>query len=180
MSESNSTCGTSPVRAPQAPSAPALYLGDDLIAVRSGARIPGVSTETLKLMRSVAVNERWRIGAQLVAYSSICARGNENNLHQAGTTTDLNGNTRTFLGPGYAPGYAALNLSTRYNVLSDLEFFARISNLFNHPYATAGAQAENPFNAAGEFQTDPQRWQREIFDTPGAPRAAWIGLRYRF
>ena len=73
-----------------------------------------------------------------------------------------------------------LNLSTRYNISSDLEFFARIANVFNRQYATAGALAENPFNAAGEFQTDPEDWQRETFYAPGAPRAAWIGLRYRF
>ena len=67
-----------------------------------------------------------------------------------------------------------------YKFSKGLNIKAGINNLFNHPYATAGAQAENPFNAAGEFQTDPQRWQREIFDAPGAPRAARIGLRYRF
>jgi len=33
---------------------------------------------------------------------------------------------------------------------------------------------------AGEFQTDPEDWQRETFYAPGAPRAAWVGLRYRF
>ena len=180
VSENNSTRGTSPVCSPQDPSDPAVYLGDDLIAVTPGARMPGVPTQTLKLMGSYAVNERWRIGAQFVAYSSIFVRGNENNRHQAGTTTDLNGITRTFLGPGYAPGYGVLNLSTRYNISSDLEFFARIANVFNRQYATAGALAENPFNAAGEFQTDPEDWQRETFYAPGAPRAAWVGLRYRF
>ena len=180
VSENNSTRGTSPVCSPQDPSNPAVYLGDDLIAVTPGARMPGVPTQTLKLIGSYAVNERWRVGAQFVAYSSIFVRGNENNRHQAGTATDLNGITRTFLGPGYAPGYGVLNLSTRYNISSDLEFFARIANVFNRQYATAGALAENPFNAAGQFQTNPEDWQRETFYAPGAPRAAWVGLRYRF
>jgi iron complex outermembrane recepter protein len=180
VSENNSTRGTSPVCSPQDPRNPAVYLGDDLIAVTPGTRMPGVPTQSLKLIGSYAVNEIWRIGAQLVSYSSIFVRGNENNRHQAGTSTDLNGITRTFLGPGHAPGYAVLNLSTRYNISSDLEFFARIANVFNRQYATAGALAENPFNAAGEFQTDPEDWQRETFYAPGAPRAAWIGLRYRF
>jgi iron complex outermembrane receptor protein len=180
VSENNSTRGTSPACSPADPADPGVYMGDDLIAVNPGDRIPGIPTQTLKLMGSFAVNERWRIGAQLVAYSSIIVRGNENNKHEPGTVTDLNGITRTFLGPGYAPGYAVLNLSTRYNVSSDLELFARIANVFNRQYATAGALAENPFNAAGEFQTDPEDWQRETFYAPGAPRAAWIGLRYRF
>jgi outer membrane receptor protein involved in Fe transport len=142
VAQNNSTRGTSPVCSPQDPNDPTLYLGDDLIAVTPGARMPGVHTQTLKLIGSVAVNERWRIGAQLVAYSSIFVRGNENNLHEAGTTTELNGFTRTFLGPGNAPGYGVLNLSTRYDVSSDLEFSARIANVFNRQYATAGAGRE--------------------------------------
>ncbi len=180
VSENNSTRGTSTVCSPQDPSDPAVYVGDDLIAVTPGARMPGVPTQTFKLMGSYAVNESWRIGAQVVAYSSIFVRGNENNLHQAGTATDLNGITRTYLGPGYAPGYGVLNLSTRYRVSNDFEVFARLANVFNRQYATAGALAENPFNAAGDFQADPDDWQRETFYAPGAPRAAWIGLRYRF
>ena len=180
VSENNSTRGTSTACSPADPSDPGVYLGDDLIAVAPGQRMPGIPTQTLKLMGSVAVNERWRIGAQLVAYSSIIVRGNENNKHEPGTSTDLNGNTRSFLGPGHAPGYAVLNLSTRYDVSSDLELFARIANVFDRQYASAGALAENPFSAAGEFQTDPDLWQRETFYAPGAPRAAWIGLRYRF
>jgi iron complex outermembrane receptor protein len=52
--------------------------------------------------------------------------------------------------------------------------------VFNRQYATVGALAENPFNAAAEFQTDPEDWQRGIFYAPGAPRAARVGLRCRF
>ena len=44
VSENNSTRGTSTVCSPQDPSEPAIYLGDDLIAVTPGARMPGVST----------------------------------------------------------------------------------------------------------------------------------------
>ena len=180
VSQNNSTRGTSSACSPQDPGNPGVYAGDDLIAVTPGDRMPGVPTQTLKLIGSYAVNEHWRIGAQLVAYSSIFVRGNENNKHEPGTYTDLNGITRTFLGPGYAPGYAVLNLSTRYAVSSDVEIYARIANVFNRQYAAAGALAENPFNASGEFEADPGLWQRETFYAPGAPRAAWVGLRYRF
>jgi iron complex outermembrane receptor protein len=180
VSRNNSTRGTSTLCSPQDPADPGVYLGDGLIAVAPGARLPGVPAQSLKLNGSYAPSEHWRVGAQLVAYSSIFVRGNENNQHQPGTATDLNGITRTFLGPGTAPGYMVLNLSTRYAVSDDLEFYARIANLFNRQYATAGALAENPFNAAGEFQADPQHWSHETFYAPGAPRAAWVGLRYRF
>ncbi len=180
VSANNSTRGTSPACSPQDPRAPGVRVGDDLIAVTPGARMPGIPAQSLKLNASYAVNERWRVGLQFVAYSSIFVRGNENNRHEPGTATDLNGVTRTFLGPGDAGGYGVLNLSTRYALTPDLELFARFANVLDKQYATAGALAENPFNAAGQFETDPEAWQRETFYAPGAPRAAWIGLRYRF
>ena len=180
VSENNSTRGTSSQCSPEDPSDPGVYEGDDLIAVTPGARLPGVPAQTFKLAASYAVTEQWRVGLQFVAYSSIYVRGNENNRHEAGTYTDLNGITRTYLGPGTAPGYGVLNLSTRYAVTPELELYARFANVLNKQYATAGALAENPFNAAGQFQPDPDTWQRETFYAPGAPRAAWVGLRYRF
>jgi hypothetical protein len=42
-----------------------------------------------------------------------------------------------------------------------------------------GALAENPF-VSGGFQADPDNWRRETFVAPGAPRAAWLGVRYVF
>ncbi len=180
VSANNSTRGTSPQCSQEVPGSPGIYSGDDLIAVTPGSRMPGIPEQSLKLAASYAVNDRWRVGMQFVAFSSIFVRGNENNRHEPGTYSDLNGITRTFLGPGYAPGYGVLNLSTRYAVSPDLELYARFANVLNKQYATAGALAENPFNASGQFETDPAAWQRETFYAPGAPRAAWIGLRYRF
>jgi iron complex outermembrane receptor protein len=180
VSANNSTRGTSTRCSQQDPGDPAIYLGDDLIAVTPGSRLPGIPEQSLKLMASYAVNDQWRVSMQFVAFSSFFVRGNEDNRHEAGTYTDLNGITRTFLGPGSAPGYGVLNLSTRYTVSSKLELFARFANVLSKQFATAGALAENPFNAAGQFEPDPALWQRETFYAPGAPRAAWIGLRYRF
>ena len=56
--------------------------------------------------------------------------------------------------------------------------FARIDNVFNTDYNTAAILAENPFNSAGQFQTNSDDWANETFFAPGAPRAAWIGVRY--
>ena len=178
VSANNSTRGTFAQCSPQG--AGGSYEGNDLIAVVPGARLPGIPAQSFKLAASYAVNERWHVGMQLVAYSSAYVRGNENNRHEPGTATDLNGITRSFLGPGTAGGYGVLNLSTRYAISPEIELFARFANVLNKQYATAGALAENPFNAAGQFQTDPETWTRETFYAPGAPRAAWLGLRYRF
>lgn len=180
VSQNNSTRGTSTRCSPQDPAQPGVYEGDDLIAVSPGEQLPGVPAQTLKLNGSYMASERWQIGMEFVAFSSVYVRGNENNRHAAGTYDDLNGEARTFLGPGSLGGYGVLNLSTRYAITPALEVFARIANVLDKHYASAGALAENPFNASGQFQTDPDDWSRETFYAPGAPRAAWVGLRYRF
>ncbi|HEX6736122.1 MAG TPA: hypothetical protein VF096_15045, partial [Azonexus sp.] len=60
------------------------------------------------------------------------------------------------------------------------DVFARVNNVFDKRYATAAALAENPFAANGSFQSDSEDWRRETFVAPGAPRAAWLGVRYSF
>jgi iron complex outermembrane recepter protein len=92
---------------------------------------------------------RGRSVPEFNAFSSRYVNGNDNNLHQAGPFTDLNGITRTYLGSGTTAGFNVLNLSTQLALTKDLEFFARVANVFNAQYWTAGALAENPFNATG-------------------------------
>jgi outer membrane receptor protein involved in Fe transport len=180
VSANNSSRGTSAECSPEDSGNPGTFLGDDLIAVSPGNRIPGIPEHSFKLALWLPVAERLLLGADLVAFSSQYVRGNENNRHEAGTAEDLNGDTRTFLGPGKVAGYGLVNLRARYNLLQGWELFARINNLFDRRYATAGALAENPFDSAGRFQTNSDDWTRETFIAPGAPRAGWIGVRYRF
>ena len=180
VSENNSSRGTSTECSPEDPGSPGTFLGDDLIAVRSGDRLPNIPEQSFKLVVNFSPVPSWRIGAEVIAYSSQFVRGNENNQHQAGTFTDLNGDTRTFLGSGKASGYGIVNLSTQYRFGRGWEIFARLVNLFDKQYYSAGALAENPFDAAGTFQTDSSLWTRETFYAPGAPRAGWVGVRYRF
>ncbi|MGE6191220.1 hypothetical protein [Pseudomonas sp. SCT] len=41
--------------------------------------------------------------------------------------------------------------------------------------------AENPFVGSGNaFESDPDEWRHEQFIAPGAPRAGWLGARYRW
>jgi outer membrane receptor protein involved in Fe transport len=180
VSENNSSRGTSAQCSPEDPGAPGTFLGDDLIAVRPGERMPGIPEHNFKFTLGWKPGGGWRIGADLIAFSGLYVRGNENNLHQAGTFQDLNGDVRTFLGPGTLPGYAIVNLQARRSFGGGWELFGRINNLFDRTYATAGALAENPFDAAGSFQTNSGLWTRETFSAPGAPRSGWIGVRYRF
>jgi iron complex outermembrane receptor protein len=179
VSENNSSRGTSTECSPEDPGAPGTFLGDNLIAVRPGHRIPGIPEHAFKLALGFTATDRWRFGADILAFSDQYVRGNENNQHQAGTSTDLNGEARTFLGPGKVGGYLILNLHTRYAIGRGWEVFGRINNVFDKRYFTGGALAENPFDAGGTFQTDSEIWTRETFFAPGTPRAAWVGVRYR-
>ena len=64
-----------------------MRVGDELIAVTPGTRMPGIPAQSLELNASYALNERWRVGIQFVAYSSIFVRGNENTTNRAPTRT---------------------------------------------------------------------------------------------
>lgn len=153
---------------------------DDEILVGPGSRIPGIPARSFKLAAGYQFSDRWQVGGEVNAFSKQYVRGNENNRHQAGESTDSFGSTRTFLGDGTAPGYAVVNLRSRYHLGGGWEFFARINNLFDKHYFTGGALAENPFAADGVFQTDSEAWTRETFYAPGAPRSGWLGVKYRF
>jgi iron complex outermembrane receptor protein len=174
LGENNSSRGQSPVCTDASAGT-----GDGLILVSPGNRIPGVPEHQFRLSGEYRVNDRFSLGAALIAFSDQFVRGNENNLHQPGTFTDLLGDDRTFLGPGRVSGYGIVNLAARYRLHPNWEVFARVDNLFDREYSTAGALAENPF-AGGVFQTNSDDWARETFFAPGAPRAGWIGIRYLF
>ncbi|PKO45959.1 MAG: TonB-dependent receptor [Betaproteobacteria bacterium HGW-Betaproteobacteria-4] len=152
---------------------------DDEILVKKGNRIPGLPTHSLKLGLAWRATDWLRLGGDVQAFSSQTVRGNENNQHQSGTYTDALGSTRTFDGPGKIPGYAILNLNAEARLGGGWQLFAKVNNVFDKHYATAGALAENPF-VGGSLQLDPDDWRRETFVAPGAPRSAWLGVRYVF
>lgn len=136
------------------------------IEVRRGNRIPGIPRHTAKLRLDYAPNDQWAIGANLVASSSVFARGDENNQ-------DSNGRV---------PGYAVVNLDGRYRFASGFELFARVNNLFDRRYANFGVLGENfftgPDRSFGPLAgVDPIH---EQFRGLGAPRGIWVGLRYTF
>ncbi len=164
LSANNSTAGSSP----ECP-------GSDEILVGKGDQIPGMPRHSLKFGLSWRALDWLRIGADVQAFSSQFARGNENNQHQAGTVGG-----QIFEGSGQIPGYAVLNLNAEAKLGGGWQLFAKINNVFDKQYATAAALASNPFDAAGSFQINSAAWSHETFVAPGAPRAAWAGVRYSF
>jgi outer membrane receptor protein involved in Fe transport len=145
--------------------------GNDEIEVRPGDRIPGLPRRSLKLNLGVRPIESLRVGAQLAAFSGQYVRGNENNRH-APDGVD-------FFGSGALPRYALLNLTGEWRFAPGWELFGRINNVLNKKYASGGLLAENAFDANGVVQA-PADWRNEQFVTPGAPRAAWVGVRWTF
>ena len=140
------------------------------IFVPSGSTIPGIPAHSLKLNLGMRVTDQWRVGASMVAFSSQYARGNENNAHRPDGVE--------FLHSGKIGGYSVFNLTTSYEFGNGLELFAKVNNVFDRKYASGAILAENIFQDVRSAATSEERG--ETFIAPGAPRAGWIGVRYRF
>ena len=158
LSPSNSTAGSY-----------AACPGTGDILVSPGDYIPGIPQNQFNLNLAFALSSKFTIGANVLAYSGQYAVGNENNQHQSNSGS---------LGSGQTDGYALLNLTASYRFAPRWEVFAKVDNLFNKKYTTGATLAENPFNSAGTFQTNSNDWASETFFAPGAPLAAWIGIRF--
>src|SRR6185437_11028914 len=145
--------------------------GDGEIAVRPGDRLPSLPRNSLKLTVDMRPFSNWSVGVQIAAYSSQYVRGNENNA-QVPDGVD-------FFGSGKVAGFAIANLTTNLKIGHGWELFAKVSNLLNRQYASGGQLAVNAFGADGSLMA-PADWRNEQFVAPGAPRALWVGARWRF
>jgi len=146
---------------------------DHTINVKSGDRIPLVPRNILKLFADYQVTDKFTVGVNTLTVAGTYLRGNDNNSHQA---------TGNFLGDGKIAGYTVANLTAAFRVQPDWLLFARINNVFDREYATAGQIGGNPFNASGTLNLVNRRTTSvgEDFVSPGAPRSGWVGLRYEF
>lgn len=150
---------------------------DGNILVRAGDRIPLIPKHTGRLVLDYDLSERWNIGGNVIATSGSFLHGDENNANQAGGT---NGEGAYTSGTGWIPGYAVVNLQSTYHATKRAEIFARLINLFDKQYSTAGFLTSSSFNPNGSFIQDPNNWPNENAVAPGAPRAIWVGMRVRW
>ena len=101
-----------------------------------------------------------------MTHSGVYVRGNENNQHDEG---------------GKTAGFSVVNLVATAQLGAGWSAFARMNNVFDKHYFTAGQIGENPFvGPNNSFDPDDNNWRDETFYAPGAPRAGWVGVRYRF
>jgi outer membrane receptor protein involved in Fe transport len=124
---------------------------DGEIDVADGSRIPGVPQHNVKAGLSADIR-RLTVGVNLMATSNQYLRGDEANLLPA------------------LDGYSVVNLTAGYQILRNVALIGRVSNLFDSEHSTFGLLGEADDVLGDEFD-DPR------FVSPGAPRAAWIGVR---
>ena len=140
-------------------------VGSGVQQVGKGDNIPGIPQHQLKLRAAFDVTPSWNVGTNIFAFSDQYSRGNENN--------DYDGEGAK------VAGYAVMNLDTRYNFSNGWQFFARLNNVFDREYNNGGLLGEHRFDAStGQFTGNESN--TNAFFAPGAPRAAWLGLRYEF
>ena len=160
---------------------------DNYIEVKKGNRMPSIPEHQFKARAQYDVTPNWSVGTNLVYFSDQFVMGNENNKHAANTAACLNtefgeddyGTLRenTYAcGSGKIKDYTVVNLDTQYNFGGGWKAFAKAINIFDNDYYVAGRLAETMFDASGAYGGEIK--SRGVI--PGAPRAAWIGVRYEF
>ncbi len=149
------------------------------IAIVPGDRIPLVPRHMFKAYADVPLGSKLSVDVDLLAVSGSFARGNENNRHEPDGTY--------YLGSGWVPGYAVVNLGGAYRMRSWLQLVAQITNLLDRKYYTAGQLGPFGFTASGAFIARPLPAingefpiRQATFYAPGAPMRAWLGTRVRF
>ena len=127
---------------------------DGEVLVARGSRLPGVPRHQLKL----GAETRWSqasAGVELIFNSDQVMRGDESN--------------------GLAPvgGWAVVNLRGAWQVHQHAELFARVTNLLDEDYENFGLLGESPAEVLPGLANQGNR-----FYGIGAPRAAWVGVRF--
>ena len=127
------------------------------IAVAPGDRLPGIPRHSVKAGVGVALTSAWDVAVETILTSSRVFVGDEGN-NQA-----------------EVDGYGLLNLRTAYQATDGVVLFLRVDNLLDTEYETFGVLAEIEIELEeAPGAADPR------FVSPGAPRSAFAGVRFRF
>jgi outer membrane receptor protein involved in Fe transport len=159
-------------------------LGDlsGTINIKPGNKIPLIPAHSFKTYLDYQVTPEWGANVNVMGFSGVFARGNENNAHQPNGTT--------YLGSGKTTGYVVTNLGVRYNpsYVKGLQVFGQVNNIFDQHYETSAQLGPTGFDNNGNYIARPFGGsaaagfpiQQATFYSPGAPRLFWFGLRYSF
>jgi len=127
---------------------------DDVVTfnVDEGDRLPGIPEHNIKIGADYAFTQKLSLGFTASYHSSQYFRGDEANVDKK------------------IAHYKVVNLHGRYKVTDNLQFFAKVDNLFDSEYNTFGLYGE-PDEAPGVDFEDPR------FVGASSPRAGWIGFK---
>ncbi len=120
--------------------------------VDEGDRLPGIPEHNIKIGADYAFTQKLSLGFTASYHSSQYFRGDEANVDKK------------------IAHYKVVNLHGRYKVTDNLQFFAKVDNLFDSEYNTFGLYGE-PDEAPGLDLEDPR------FVGASSPRAGWIGFK---
>jgi iron complex outermembrane recepter protein len=138
---------------------------DGNYTAKSGDYLPNIPKHSLKLRAAYDVMPSLTVGLNMISSSSVFARGDENNQDENGKVA----------------GYTVFNADANWRFHQNWSGFLKVTNITDKDYATLGILGTNAFNTADKsFNVDPTTWQAEQFQSPGSPRAGWIGVRYEF
>ncbi len=74
-------------------------------------------------------------------------------------------------------GYTTVGMRARYSINEKMEVFAKVDNLLDRDYESFGLLGEEP----GELEVPIiEDFTNPVFLGAGAPRAAFLGIRYNF
>lgn len=147
-----------------------LRQGERNVVVRPGTRIAGLPKHTLKLGADTALPLGFSLGGDLVAVTRRPASGNEDLRVEDGSDEAIDVSL---------PGYAIFNLRAAWKPQGapGWEVFAKVNNVFDRRYETYAAVAETLFSPTGAYVGDESD---AVFVAPGAPRAVFVGVRFRY
>ena len=124
---------------------------DEAIAVGKGDRIPGIPEHIYKVTVGVDLWRRVSLGVDGNYSGNKYFRGDE-----ANTTAPL-------------VGYWLFNTTAEVKVTKNFAIFGKVNNVFDQHY--------NSFGVYGQANEVFPQFDNNRFVSPGAPRAAWIGVR---
>ena len=149
---------------------------NNVIKVSKGDNLPNIPKHQFKLRMDYNILPSWNVGANINVFSDRYMMGNENNQ---------NDNSRL---QGKTAGYTVVNLDTNYASASGWSLFGKVNNLFDTDYSNGGRMGQSILDASGNLNPSVGPDSDGKFSTnrnvsmvaPGAPRAAWVGLRWEF
>ena len=129
------------------------------ITVSAGDRIPGIPQHQFKISSDYRFANGLSIGLDVLSNGGQVLRGDESNQLDE------------------VSGYATVGMRARYSINEKLEVFAKVDNLLDRDYESFGLLGEEP----GELEVPIiEDFTNPVFLGAGAPRAAFLGIRYNF